>query len=276
MFKRNKTVVVALFADMHPNSTVGLLHPDGVDLDDGQKVRPSRAQHWLWRKWLAYWEFVADLKKKHRAEVWAICLGDGTDDNSHSKHGLITVNKATIVDLSVMVWEPILEIAEVKFVVRGTGSHTGGSGELEELVAKEIGAEKDDGNHSWWWLPLEAEGVLFDLAHHPGSTSRRPWTLGGGANRQAAILLHEYANSGNLLPQFGFRAHSHHAEDSGTNYSVRVLFLSPWQLTTTFGHRIGYSGRLEPVGGVAVVCNDGHGEVHVKKYRPVRRAPWTR
>ncbi len=273
MFKK-KTVVVALFADTHPNSTVGLLHPDGVDLDDGQKVLPSRAQRWLWRNWLAYWKFVADLKKKYRAEVWAVCLGDGTDDNTHSKHGLITVNKSIIVDISVMVWEPV--VADVKFMVRGTESHTGGSGELEELVAKEIGAEKDGHNHSWWWLPLEAEGVLFDLAHHPGSTSRMPWTLGGGANRQAAILVYEYAISGNILPQFGLRAHGHHAEDSGSNHPIRVLYLSPWQLCTAFGQRIGYSGRLEPVGGIAVVCKEGHGEVHVKKYRPVRRAPWTR
>lgn len=276
MLKRKKPVIVALFSDTHPNSTVGLLHPDGVVLDDGQEVRPSRAQHWLWRKWLAYWKFVADLKKKHRAEVWAVCLGDGTDDNTHSKHGLITVNKATIVDLSVMIWEPILEIASVKFMVRGTESHTGGSGELEELVAKEIGAEKDGHNHSWWWLPLEAAGVTFDLAHHPASTSMRPWTKGGGALRVASIMVHEYAESGNLLPQFAFRAHVHHLEDSGLNHPIRVLFLPPWQLCTAYGHRLGFSGRIEPVGGIAVVCRDEHGEVHVKRYRSVRRAAWTR
>ena len=278
MFKRSKAVVVALFADTHPNSTVGLLHPDGVDLDDGQKVRPSRAQHWLWRKWLDYWSFVADLKKKHRAEVWAVCLGDGTDDNKHSAHGLITVNKATIVDLSAVIWEPILELAEVKFMVRGTEAHGGGAGELEELVAKEIGAEPDDitGNHSWWWLPLEAAGVTFDLAHHPASNSLRPWTVGGGALRQAAILVYEYDKSGNILPQFGVRAHVHHLEDSGLNHPIRVLYLPPWQLCTAYGHRIGLSGRIEPVGGAAIICKDGHGEVFIKRYRPIRRPAWTK
>ncbi len=150
--------------------------------------------------------------------------------------------------------------------------------EVEELVAKRIGAERDDliGRHSWWWLPLEAAGVTFDLAHHPGSNSRLPWTKGGGANRQAALLVYEYANSGNILPQFGVRAHVHHLEDSGLNHKIRVLFLPPWQLCTAFGHRIGYSGRIEPVGGVAVVCKNGYGEVHVRQYRSVRRPAWTR
>ena len=274
MLKRKKTVIVALFGDTHPNSAVGLIHPDGVVFDDGGKYVPSRAQQWLWRRWLDYWKFVADLKKKYKAEVWAVCLGDGTDDNSHSKHGLIAVNKAVIVDLSAMIWEPI--VADVRFMIRGTEAHTGGAGELEELVAKEVGAEKDGDNYSWWWLPLEAAGVTFDLAHHPASTTMRPWTKGGGALRQAAIMVYEYAISGNILPQFGFRAHVHHLEDSGLNHPIRVLFLSPWQLCTPFGHRIGFSGRIEPVGGVAVVCKDGRGEVHVKQYRPVRRAAWTR
>lgn len=276
--RKSKAVIVALFGDMHPNSVVGLVHPDGVDFDDGGRYVPSRAQQWLWRRWLDYWKFVADLKKKHRAEVWAVCLGEGVDDNAHSKHGLIAVNKAVIVDLSAMIWEPVLGTADVKFMVRGTEAHTGGAGELEELVAREIGAEKDDvtGNSSWWWLPLEAAGVTFDIAHHPASSSIRPWTKGGGALRQASIMVYEYAESGNALPQFGVRAHVHHLEDSGLNHPIQVLFLPPWQLCTAYGHRLGFSGRIEPVGGVAIVCQDGHGEVHIKRFRPVRRAAWTK
>ena len=121
--KRKRAVIWAVFADGHPNSKVGLCHPDGFTYDEGGSYLPGKAQHWLWRRWSEYWAFVAGLKKQHRADVWAVSVGDGCDDNDHDKYGLITLNKAGIVSIAAATWEPALEVADLRFGVRGTRAH---------------------------------------------------------------------------------------------------------------------------------------------------------
>ena len=218
------------------------------------------------------------MKKALRAELWLVINGDGTDDNKHSHHGLITVNKSVIIDLAIDVHQVAATIADRVFYVRGTEAHAGGAGELEEQVAQELGCVPDDetGNRSWWHLPLVANGVSFDIAHHPPSNSTRPWTKGGGAERTAAIMVYEYGSDGLLPPDVTVRSHVHHFEDSGTDHATRAFFTPPWQLCTAFGHRIGFSGRIEPVGVLGFVCR---GEPHVYEfrkliYKPERRKPW--
>jgi len=45
--RKRDTVIVAVVADTHPNSTVGLCPPE-VELDDGGTYHASKAQRWLW------------------------------------------------------------------------------------------------------------------------------------------------------------------------------------------------------------------------------------
>lgn len=274
--KRPDVSVIAVVSDTHPNSQVGLCPPDGVRRDFGGHYMPNKGQLWLWSKWEEYWAKVRETVKRLGATCYVVFVGDGTDDNTHSRHGLITVNESIIVGLGVACMQPAVEVADYLFYIRGTEAHTGGSGELEELVARELKAEKDTvtDRHSWWWLPLEVNQVLMDLAHHPGSNSMRPWTKGGGANRQAAIIVYDRAESGDKIPQLAFRGHVHHLEDSGWNHPVRVLFLPPWQLRTSFEHRIGFSGRLEKVGAFIVTCKDGESEVKPVLFGAKRRKAW--
>ncbi len=45
---------LAVIADTHINSTVGLVRPQ-INLDDGGTYKASRAQRRLWDYWLEYW-----------------------------------------------------------------------------------------------------------------------------------------------------------------------------------------------------------------------------
>jgi len=170
--EKTKPILIIVYGDTHPNSLVGLCPPIVVR-DNGSQHHYSDAQAWLWEQWLNAWQTVAAWKKALRAELWVVINGDGTDDNKHSQHGLITINKSVIIDLSVEVHSIPAKHAERLFYVRGTEAHGGGAGELEEAVAQELGAVPDPetGNRSWWHLPLQANGVTLDIAHHPPSNS---------------------------------------------------------------------------------------------------------
>ncbi len=135
-------VIVAVNADLHVNSTVGLLCPR-FTLDDGGAYSSSKAQRWAWNHWLSYWKDVEAEKKRLNAPVIAVLNGDIADDNYHCTTQLVTRNKADIIHMVGETLRPCLDVADHVFITRGTEAHVGPNACLDELVAKDIGAEKE-------------------------------------------------------------------------------------------------------------------------------------
>lgn len=266
------TTVVAIVGDIHANSTVAVC-PPSIALDDGGQYRGSDAQRWIWRQWRAYWATVAERREGKRLIV--ILNGELADDNYHPTTQLITKNPADMLRLSAEVLAPALSLLaedDRVYVTRGTEAHSGPSAHLDETVAQDIGATgPDDERASWWRLRLLVEGVRFDIAHHPpGGGGRLPWTRGNFANRLAAMTVFEAADRGERAPHLFVRGHVHRPDDSYDRFATRALVLPSWQLTTSFGHRIG--GDPLPVGGVIVTCDKGQCEVEkVYRHWPVER-----
>jgi hypothetical protein len=255
--------VVALVSDLHCNSSVAL-SPPIVELDDGGQYRASKPQRWLWRQWLAYWQQVAERRAGQRLVV--VLNGELADDNHHPTTQLVTRNPADMLKLSVEVLRPVLGLiqeGDAIIVTRGTEAHSGPSAHLDETIAQDIGAAGPDSEiASHWRLRMTIDGVRFDVAHHPpGGGGRLPWTRGGFANRLAAMSMFEAAERGERPPHFLVRGHVHRPDDSYDRFPVRALVLPSWQLTTSYGHRIG--GDPLPIGGAIVTCDAGR--AHVEK-----------
>ncbi len=151
--------------------------------------------------------------------------------------------------------------------VRRTEAHSGPSAHLDETIAHDIGATPCDetaNTFSHWRLRLSIDGVRLDVAHHPpGGGGRRPWTRGNFAPTLASMAFFEAAERGEKPPHLLVRGHVHRPGDSYDVYPVRALVLPSWQLTTSYGHRIG--GDPLPIGGAIVTCDRGKHEV-VKRY----------
>jgi len=268
--KKHRAVLIAVASDTHPNSRVGLA-PPVVSLDDGSEYRQNQVQKWLWHNWLDFWQrWIPSLAKKYHADVWYVHNGDGTDDNYHNQHGLITLNKADQIKIAVAIQQPALRAASEVYIVRGTEAHVGRWGELEELVADRLKAHPNPttGTSSWWFLPLEVEGVKLDFSHHAVTYSRRPWTRGAGVNRQAAIEESNYAPFWSDRPDISVYAHGHYFADSAATHFIRVLYLPPWQVTTSFSRRLGIKRAIQRVGGVAILCDRGEYRLFTRFYEP--------
>jgi hypothetical protein len=262
-------VLLVVSADDHPNSTVGLCPPEGVDRDEGGQYLPSQAQRWLWECWDDVWRRVAEKKRELGAEVYWVHCGDGADDNTHSQYGLITLNHAEMVDLSCRCRKPGLDVADRHFAVRGTPAHVGQGADLEELIARQCGAEADPshpGWHSRWYWSCRINGVLVLFKHRPASTSMRYYTRGGGANRTAVQVEMACTRSGTEIPRAAYYGHYHHPEDSGENQPVRVFFCPPLCLRGSYEHSRGF--EAEPVGVRVAICDGG-------TFTPLPLADWT-
>jgi len=260
-------------SDMHTGSTVGLC-PPGVELDDGGTYKPSPPQRWLWRNWVSMWRDYGEMKRHTGLPLVVFINGDAGDGDHHDTPQIITRNPATQLRIAARVLEPVLDVADVHFIIRGTEAHVGKSAWIEELIAEDTGAVPcTDTMHSWWHLLAEIGGVTFDIKHHPESGSMRPWTKGAEANRMAAILLYQYAASGDRPPDIALRAHKHSFNDSGYNHRTRVFTTPAWQFDTAFVHRIGAGGGINPKGSLYFTCRDGDYTFGRMMYQPKRDRP---
>ena len=275
------TTIIAHVGDLHVNSTVALM-PLEVMKDDGQIVKQSRTQEWIWDKWLSFWKETQALKKKHKAQVIGVINGDWGDVNTHSGFQLIEgFNPDIILTMMVDAVQPAMPVVDYWVVVRGTEAHTGGSGWLENRAAKEIGAVKNFNEkskkqaytHSWYLWEAEVEGVKITSAHHPGTNSGRPWTIGNEANRRAAMDVYNYVGR-DWCPDITLWGHFHHMADSGDTHPVRAIYNRSWQAKTAFVHRIGKSNEVSEIGGLWIICKKGEPEVIKKEYKLPRPKIW--
>lgn len=257
---------ILIVSDLHINSTVALCYPE-LKLDDGGIYTPSQSQKWLYSGWYNMLESAKDKKPI------TIINGDALDLNKHSSHQLISKNKSSILKHALLLLQPLKEISERIFIVRGTSAHTGESSEIEETLAMLLGAETnpDNGNSTFWSLLLEVEDVLFDIAHH-GRIGVKPWTRQNSLNALATEIMVNRVINKARIPDLAIRSHYHTYADTNNNFPVRVIQTPGWQLSTEYSYRIAID-NVADVGYLMTTVANGSYEVKVNLFRPSNRVP---
>jgi hypothetical protein len=275
------TTILAITADHHGNSQVGLCPPT-IKRDKQGTYYANKAQRWTWRKWLQYWEDIKNLKEKHSARVIATFLGDTIDQGGvrRGRHGyeMISHNETIIIRIGVKMLQPAVEVADDLVFLRGTSSHVGPSAAMEEKLAEDLGGRRlknEEGEpFAHYALLLNIEGVTVDLGHRPVTFARRPWTRGPGCSRLAKIILDDYRDAGLTPPQVAARAHLHYWAHSGTTYPVEAWQCPPWQLTPAYAYEMGAGVAVEPVGGLILICDDGDYQMKHRLYSAPPEKAW--
>lgn len=257
-------IILAAFGDMHTNSRVALM-PPSVRLDDGDTVKASPLQRFIWRHWLFYWSRVQAIKERWPGvPVWGVCLGELADDNYHKTSQLVTMNPADQLKIALEVMDRPRAMLDELVVLRGTEAHVGLSGHMDETIARELGALQHGDNSSTHHWIADFGGWTLDAAHHPGTGHARPWTRGGDANRLAAMVKDDYIENDMLPPRLVLRGHNHKPSDSADNHMTRAVILPSWQLTNAYGYRLGSIMPL-PIGGAIVTVYDRKTPADVEK-----------
>lgn len=266
-------VTILLASDTHCGSTVGLCPPEGPRLDDGQVVEPSKAQRWLWQCWTDLHTRAYATRRRHGGPLWVILNGDLVDGPGH--HGT-TQSMSNHPDAQAYIASETFKVTqdlkpERLFVVRGTEVHTGTAGNVEEGIAKSLGAERDPETHLWsrWHLRLRVHGRLIDAQHHGKGLGRLPHTKQNGANALAWRVWQVYAERGLEPPALVVRSHLHQYADSfSAHRRTRGLFLPSFQLKTAYVHKVA-ADEIADVGGVIVVVHpDGRMDVEPVLFQP--------
>lgn len=258
---------LVVVSDLHINSTVGLCSPE-VRLDDGGTYRLSKSQKWLWENWKEFWRIASNLE----GDIVTVLNGDSIDLNKHNSHQLITRNTAVVLKNAESVLGEAVNLSSSVYMVRGTSAHVNPSAELEEILGSNLGCIQSDGDmFSWWQLPIDVQGVLFDIAHH-GRVGSTTWNRTGPLHQLAASITFEALRNEVRLPDVVIRSHNHLHADTHDNLPVRVIATPAWQLSTEYSYKLGIV-EMADIGGIIFNCTDGQYTVQKVLFRPKAKQP---
>lgn len=268
--------IAPIVSDLHVNSTLGLCPPQGILQDDGGLFAPNRLQRWLIQCWKDFLNEVSSIIRPDD-EVYGIVAGDTPDKNPKTTQ-LMTFNDESIVRAAVEVLEPLRDLCTDGFwMLRGTETHIGQSGHLEEAVARSLKATKypiHSETYSSWILRVEFGGVKIDCTHH-GPIGRLPWTTMNGLGRVCYEIIDEYVASNEPYPDIALQGHNHRYADTGSNYPIRVISLPCFQLSTSYGARVSPRRRTH-IGACILIIEDGRCNVKPVLFRPDMEKRWTK
>lgn len=257
---------VVVISDTHVGGRTALCPPT-VQLDDGGVYTPSKQQKILYGWWREFWdEFVPHVTKGEPYVV--VHNGDCVDGAPHGSVAQISHLMDDQVTAAVDLIGPEIKNKNVSgyYHIRGTCAHVGKNAELEERVAKHLGAIPDENNqHARWnlWMNMgdKKKSHLIHLLHHVGSTGSTHYESSAVMAELAAELT-ESARWGEVPPSAIVRSHRHRSIEVRipSDHGWRFAVVTPaWQLRTDFAWKIP-GARVSPpqIGGIVLRVVDGY------------------
>ncbi len=247
---------IVVISDLHCGCRMGLCPPEGMALDDGGPVMPSKFQRKLWSLWEQLWG--EHVPKATHGEPFAVVVNGDAVDGVH--HGSTTQMSHNLEDQSTMaeaILRPVVDACEGKFyVVRGTEAHVGKSAAEEERLAKRLGAKPNaEGQRATWDLWTTCGDGLVHFLHHVGTTSSSAHEA-SAVNAELTAEYVEAARWNQRPPNIIIRSHRHsyiHVQFA-TDYGIGLAAVTPgWQGKTPFAWKIARARLAPPQFGALVV-----------------------
>jgi hypothetical protein len=260
--------VIAIISDLHINSAVGLA-PLRHNLDDGGTYEASRTQRWLHDCWRLFWSDVELAKTQTGYPLLTIFNGDiGELDAKARTHQVITRNKSTVLEMIRSVIERPVALSDWALFIRGTASHIGKGGWLEEEIAQDcdIAIRRDTGAASWWNWRGEIGSLVLDIQHHARLGSK-PWTVANPLGDLAVRVELSAHRARQKVPGLVVRSHRHTFADTGNIYPVRVCTSGAWQAIPEYAYKADFTAPPDIGGLIVTVGDNGEWTIIQKRYQ---------
>lgn len=271
---------VAHFGDTHCGGDTALL-PPRWKLPGGQTITQSRAQGWMWDRWLDYVGKLKDEAK--RVPILGVVNGDIVEGKHHDMTQLAAAEPEDHAAIAVDVLDLALAQCRASVFIEGTNAHAGRQGRTENIVAmlfardgKNIITPPDTSLLIWPVANVNFHGINLNIAHH-GRVSGNERTRNNAANGEAADQVFEAMLSAHeqglksIVPDYCLRNHAHRmSEGYYMRTRTRLLGAGCWQLSTSHGHK-GFAHRPPDVGAWMIRVFDDRSTSYEEIRYPVLR-----
>lgn len=246
--------LAVVFGDTHTGSKSGLFLPGGYTLTEGERrdtVVPNAVQAWLNNAWEALW---AKVYAYIGSDPWAaIHMGDATHGNWSRFDDIMLADMADQVEVNKQLLAPkiggnpdlpCLHPAAKRYMVRGSGVHSGRSSEA--VIAKGLKFETcpNSGTYAPDRWRLKLNGWPFVVRHHITVASREYLRVSGLGielgNEQLAAVKRGYP-----VP-LGLLAAHRHIHDLVSDNRSAAHVSGPWMLDNRYSHTKWSSMMPEP------------------------------
>ncbi len=227
---------ILALGDLHTGSLFAPW-PESASLPDGGGWRPGRAQGWLNK----CWDNMVAEAREHRPDI-VVVNGDVIDGDRKTNVGVVTPRADYQASAAVELLQPLREICQRMYFIRGTAWHTGHYDQDVTDVAKSLDATPHPitQEHTWPDLYLEHDGQVFHFAHHIGGTTN-PMYESTALLKELLIMRLELLRAyGNKAPNLRgiVRSHRHRGAYVQTEDGCWALTLPPWQLKTDYAYKV--------------------------------------
>lgn len=254
MAKKIKINNVIVVSDLHCGCRMGLLAPEGVELDMGGLMLPSALQLKVWALWTEFWDVW--VPKVTRGEPYVVVInGDSLDGVHHNSTTQISHDLGDQSKIAKAVLLPVVERAEKFYMLRGTEAHGGQSGVEEERLAEKLKAVRTNYQHATHELWLEVGSCLIHFLHTIGTTGSAAYES-SGPQKELVNAYTEAGQWGRRPPNVVVRSHRHRniKIEIPTSAGYGIVMVTPgWQLKTPFAYKIAGARQSQPQFGGCLI-----------------------
>ena len=277
----SERTIVAVVADTHCGSQVGLMPPDQFQLDAEGFYDPSPQQKFLWQCWEESWLKIAKLRK--RAKLIIVFNGDAIQGTDEKFMALVSKRTDEHDAIHVDCMEYAFRTAgfnqskgDELYYVRGTERHSEAGSAAEERIASDLGANELAGRSSNIQIQLKVNGVVFDFMHKRIKRGTRWWTQDNALFYAAKDTYARIIDNDWFKPPFeaiyvGSHFHSWlpHQTHRGPKGNVTFAITPAFQLMTGYAIEVTKGLERATVGMMAYeVEGDGAWRVHEYIWEP--------
>ena len=258
-------VIIALCADTHCGSSLGLIKPGGLNLHDGGTFQPSLLQRKIWEVWDESWHKIAQARKGRRLII--VHNGDATEGLHHGTTQVVSSRMDEHKQIHIDAMDHALKVCKFNagkgdslYYVTGTEEHAGKGSEMEEDIAKDLEAVPlSDKRHTWDVIKKVIHGVQFNISHHGARSGNTVLTDDNSMRQILKNIYFDCVNFRKPIPRYWIRAHIHkfiHADYEDAQGRIEGIVLPSFQMRTGYVYKK-FNDRYKPndIGMIWVYVN---------------------
>lgn len=259
-------VIIALCADTHCGSSLGLIRPGGFNLHDGGTYQASFLQRKIWDVWDESWRRIAQARKGRRLIV--VHDGDATEGLHHGTTQLVCSRMDEHKQIHIDAMDHALKVCKFNahkgdrlYYVTGTEEHAGKGSELEEDIARDLDAvAPSDKRMTWDVIKKSIHGVVMNISHHGARTGNTVLTDDNSVRQIIKNIYYDCVNYRKPVPRYWIRAHNHRfirADYQDVQGRIEGIVLPSFQMRTGYVYKK-FNNREKPcdIGMIWIFVNE--------------------
>ena len=229
---KTKSKIILQMSDTHIGSTVGLWPPNFI-ANEGFPIGQNNFQKWLWKCWIDCEKWIDRIVGDEPFDF--VHVGDAVEGIHHRTTQVMSPDVSDQTAAVDAVIGRIVKKAANFHMIKGTECHTRND---EIRIGAAFGASRDPmtGQHAWDVLDLEANGTLFNFAHHISATAR-PYLEASAHSIALGALTQSRARIDRRAPKVMCRAHRHR-HGVWTDGNQMSAICGAWQGLTRHGYKV--------------------------------------